>query len=124
VGTPENLLEGIQRGIDMFDCVLPTRNARHGLLYTSEGIINIKNKKWQHEFSPIDAHNPVPTSQTHSKAYLRHLFISNEILGMQLATLQNLGFFLWLVKESRKRILDGSFLTWKAGMVKKVSARL
>ncbi len=124
VGTPENLLEGIQRGIDMFDCVLPTRNARHGLLYTSEGIINIKNKKWQHEFSPIDAHNPVPTSQTHSKAYLRHLFISNEILGMQLATLQNLGFFLWLVKESRKRILDGSFLTWKAGMVKKVSTRL
>jgi queuine tRNA-ribosyltransferase len=124
VGTPENLLEGIQRGIDMFDCVLPTRNARHGLLYTSEGIINIRNQKWMRDFSPIDPNNPVPTSSTHSKAYLRHLFISNEILGMQIATLQNLGFFLWLVKEARKHILAGDFLVWKNNLVKKVGTRL
>lgn len=124
VGTPENLLEGIQRGIDMFDCVLPTRNARHGLLYTSEGIINIRNQKWQRDFSPIDANNTVPTSSAHSKAYLRHLFISNEILGMQIATLQNLGFFLWLVKEARKHILAGDYMTWKNEMVKKVGVRL
>ncbi len=124
VGTPENLLEGIQRGIDMFDCVLPTRNARHGLMYTSEGIINIRNQKWMRDFSPIDPNNPVPTSSAHSKAYLRHLFISNEILGMQIATLQNLGFFLWLVKEARKHILAGDFLTWKNELVKKVGQRL
>lgn len=124
VGTPENLLECIARGIDMFDCVLPTRNARHGLLYTSEGIINIRNLKWQKEFSPIDANCPAPTSRQHTKAYLRHLFINGEILGMQLATLQNLAFFLWLVNESRRRILDGSFMTWKGEMVKKVTQRL
>lgn len=124
VGTPENLLEGIARGIDMFDCVLPTRNARHGLLYTAEGIINIRNQKWQREFSPIDSTSTSHASRTHSKAYLRHLFISNEILGMQIATLQNLSFFLWLVKESRKHILDGTFMTWKKDMVKKVSQRL
>jgi queuine tRNA-ribosyltransferase len=108
----------------MFDCVLPTRNARHGLLYTSEGIINIRNLKWQREFSPIDANCPAPTSQVHSKAYLRHLFINDEILGMQLATLQNLAFFLWLMGESRRRIIDGSFMTWKGEMVKKVSQRI
>ena len=124
VGTPENLLEGIARGIDMFDCVLPTRNARHGLLYTTDGIVNIRNKKWQHEFTPIDPGCPAPTSQKHTKAYLRHLFINDEILGMQLASIQNLAFFLWLMGESRRRILDGSFLTWKADMVKKVSVRL
>lgn len=124
VGTPENLLEGIARGIDMFDCVLPTRNARHGLLYTAEGIINIRNQKWQREFSPIDSTSTSHASRTHSKAYLRHLFISNEILGMQIATLQNLSFFLWLVKESRKHILNGTFITWKKDMVKKVSQRL
>lgn len=124
VGTPENLLEGIARGIDMFDCVLPTRNARHGLLYTSEGIINIRNLKWQRDFSPIDANSTAPTSRDHSKAYLRHLFINDEILGMQIATLQNLSFFLWLVKTARQHILDGTFLTWKTGMVKKVSQRL
>jgi len=123
VGTPENILEGIARGIDMFDCVLPTRNARHGLLYTSDGIINIRNKKWQTDFSPIDPNGSVHTSRTHSRAYLRHLFICNEILGMQLATLQNLGFYLWLVGEARAHILDGTFLTWKNEMVKKVSRR-
>jgi queuine tRNA-ribosyltransferase len=124
VGTPENILECIARGIDMFDCVLPTRNARHGLIYTSEGIINIRNKKWQTDFSPIDPNGTAHSSQTHSRAYLRHLFICNEILGMQLATLQNLSFYLWLVGEARVHILDGSFLTWKNEMVKKVSQRI
>jgi len=123
VGTPENILEGIARGIDMFDCVLPTRNARHGMLYTSEGVINIRNQKWQTDFSPIDPASTVHTSRTHSKAYLRHLFVCNEILGMQLATLQNLGFYLWLVGEARKHILEGTYLTWKNEMVKKVSRR-
>ena len=124
IGTPENILESIARGIDMFDCVMPTRNARHGLLYTAEGIINIKNKRWQHDFSPIDANSPAPTSRLHTKAYLRHLFISGEIVAMQLATLQNLAFYLWLVQEARNRILDGTFLTWKNDMVKNVRQRL
>ena len=124
VGTPENILECIARGIDMFDCVLPTRNARHGMLYTAEGIINIRNAKWRDDFTPIDADSPVHTSRTHTRAYLRHLFVNDEILGMQLASLQNLGFFLWLVGESRRRITDGTFNAWKNEMVKKVSARL
>lgn len=124
VGTPENILECIARGIDMFDCVLPTRNARHGMLYTSEGIINIRNLKWQTDFSPIDPNSTTPTSRTHSRAYLRHLFICGEILGMQLATLQNLGFYLWLVGEARAHILDGTFLSWKNDLVKKISRRL
>ncbi|HRI62129.1 MAG TPA: tRNA guanosine(34) transglycosylase Tgt, partial [Saprospiraceae bacterium] len=109
VGTPENILECIARGIDMFDCVLPTRNARHGMLYTAEGIINIRNSKWKEDFSPVDADSPAPTSRTHSRAYLRHLFINEEILGMQLASLQNLGFYLRLVGEARRRIFDGTF---------------
>lgn len=124
VGTPENILECIARGIDMFDCVLPTRNARHGMIYTAEGILNIRNAKWKEDFSPVDAGSPVRTSRTHSRAYLRHLFINEEILGMQLASLQNLGFFLWLVSEARRRIFDGTFLEWKNQMVKKVSTRL
>ena len=124
VGTPENILEGIARGIDMFDCVLPTRNARHGVMYTGEGIINIRNSKWRDDFTAIDPESPVHTSTTHSRAYLRHLFVNNEILGMQLATLQNLGFYLWLVKEARQQIMAGTFSSWKNQMVKKVSARL
>jgi len=124
VGTPENILECIARGIDMFDCVLPTRNARHGMLYTSEGIVNIRNQKWQSDFSPIDPNSTVHSSRTHTRAYLRHLFICNELLGMQLATLQNLGFYLWLVQEARKHILEGTFLRWKTEMVKKVRQRL
>ncbi|MBK7939974.1 MAG: tRNA guanosine(34) transglycosylase Tgt [Lewinellaceae bacterium] len=124
VGTPENILECIARGIDMFDCVLPTRNARHGMLYTADGIINIRNSRWKEDFSPIDAGSPVPASRTHTRAYLRHLFINEEILGMQLATLQNLGFFLWLVGEARRRIFDGSFSDWKNQMVRSVSTRL
>lgn len=124
VGTPENILEGIARGVDMFDCVLPTRNARHGLLYTTEGIINIRNQKWQSDFSPIDAACPAPTSRKHSKAYLRHLFQNNEILGMQIATLQNLAFYLWLVQEARRNILAGTFTDWKNDMVKKIGKKI
>lgn len=124
VGTPVNILENIALGIDMFDCVMPTRNARHGLLYTADGTMHIKNKKWQMDFSPIDANSPVLTSRNHSKAYLRHLFISKEILGLQIASLHNLGFYLWLVKEARKHILAGDFSTWKEQMVKRIGAKL
>ena len=124
VGTPENILECIARGIDMFDCVLPTRNARHGMIYTAEGIINIRNSKWKEDFSPIDAASQAPTSRTHTRAYLRHLFISNEILGMQLATLQNLSFFLQLVGDARRHIVEGTFSAWKSRMVGSVSTRL
>ena len=124
VGTPENILECISRGIDMFDCVLPTRNARHGMLYTAEGIINIRNQRWREDFSPIDVHCPAPTSRMHTRAYLRHLFVNNEILGMQLATLQNLAFYLWLVGEARQQIVAGTFLVWKEGMVERVRTRL
>ncbi len=124
VGTPENILECISLGIDMFDCVLPSRNARHGMLYTSEGIINIKNAKWKEDFSVIDNAGYCQTSMIHTKAYLRHLFVVKESLGLQLATLQNLSFYLWLVKEARIRILDGSFASWKEIMMPKISKRL
>lgn len=123
VGLPENILEGIASGIDMFDCVLPSRNARHGLLYTKDGIINIKNAKWQDDFSAIDAESPAPTSRNHTKAYLRHLFKVEELLAAQIATIHNLSFFLWLVTESRKKIIDGTFASWKNTMVKSVSQR-
>lgn len=124
VGLPENILESITLGIDMFDCVLPSRNARHGILYTRQGVINIKNAKWQEDFSPIDAESSAPTSRIHSRAYLRHLFKVEELLAGQLATLQNLSFFLWLVTESRKQILQGTFAEWKKEMVSSVSTRL
>lgn len=124
VGLPENILEGIASGIDMFDCVLPSRNARHGLLYTKDGVINIKNAKWQEDFSPIDAESKSPTSRTHTKAYLRHLFKVEELLAAQIATLHNLSFFLWLVTESRRQIIEGNFASWKNTMVKSVSQRL
>ena len=124
VGTPANILENIALGIDMFDCVMPTRNARNGMLFTSEGFINIKNKKWEEDFSPIDimAHTYVDTD--YSKAYLRHLFIANEFLGKQIATIHNLGFYMWLVREARRQILAGTFREWKEIMVKKVTTRL
>ncbi|CAM4293502.1 tRNA guanosine(34) transglycosylase Tgt [Flavobacterium terrigena] len=124
VGTPANILENIALGIDMFDCVMPTRNARNGMLFTSEGFINIKNKKWEEDFSPIDtmAHTYVDTD--YSKAYLRHLFIANEFLGKQIATIHNLGFYMWLVREARQQILAGTFREWKDIMVKKVTTRL
>lgn len=124
VGTPANILECIARGVDMFDCVLPTRNARHGILYTTEGIINIRNARWKADFAPIDAASPLATSRNHSRAYLRHLFANEEILGMQLASLQNLGFYLWLVGEARRHILNNTFLPWKTEMVEQVSRRL
>lgn len=124
VGTPVNLLEAIALGVDMFDCVLPTRNARHGLLYTSEGIINIKNAKWKDDYSPIDVNVPTHSSQYYNKAYLRHLMHSKEYLGAQISSIHNLSFFLWLVGEARKHILAGDFSTWKDRMVRKLDVRL
>ncbi|MEJ6685788.1 MAG: tRNA guanosine(34) transglycosylase Tgt [Crocinitomicaceae bacterium] len=124
IGTPWNLLECIALGIDMFDCVLPSRNARHGLLYTENGTINIKNKKWSTDFSPIDAGSPCYVDQHYSKAYLRHLLKSGEFLGMQIATIHNLSFYLRLMKEARARIIDGSFMEWKNKMVKQMNIRL
>jgi queuine tRNA-ribosyltransferase len=124
VGTPANLLECIALGIDMFDCVLPTRNARHGLLYTSEGIINIKNKKWETDFTPIDPTLDCDTSNQHTKAYLRHLFKCNELLGPQISSLHNLHFFLWLMRTAREHIVKGTFASWKNMMVPKLQNRL
>ena len=124
VGTPWNLLECIDIGIDMFDCVMPTRNGRNGMLFTTAGVINIRNKKWASDFSPIDPGLPVEMSQYYTKAYLRHLFVSNEILGLQLASIQNLSFYLWLVGEARNQILSGNFKTWKKEMIVVLKQRL
>lgn len=124
VGTPWNLLEGIARGVDMFDCVMPTRNGRNGMIFTTQGVINIRNKKWATDFSPIDPGLPAELSQYYTKAYLRHLFIAEEILGLQLASIQNLSFYLWLVKEARKQILAGQFTTWKSGILPQIKQRL
>jgi queuine tRNA-ribosyltransferase len=124
VGTPENILECISLGIDMFDCVMPTRNARNGMLFTTEGIINIRNEKWKEDLSPIDAGLGGYASTFYSKAYLRHLIINKEILGAQIASIHNLAFYLWLVRESRSHILEGDFAIWKNKMVKIVSRRL
>jgi len=124
VGTPANLLENIALGIDMFDCVMPTRNARNGYLFTTEGVINIKNKKWEDDFSPIDANLPGGISSKYTKAYLRHLFMAKELFALQIASIQNLRFYLWLMKECRAQIVAGTFSSWKPGMIKKVSNRL
>lgn len=124
VGTPANILENIALGIDMFDCVMPTRNARNGMLFTSEGIINIKNKKWENDHSVIDANGTSFVDTRYSKAFLRHLFQAGEILGAQIASLHNLAFYLWLVKEARKQILADNFSSWKSEMVKKIDQRL
>jgi queuine tRNA-ribosyltransferase len=124
VGTPINLLENIARGIDMFDCVMPTRNARNGMLFTAFGTINIKNRKWADDFDPIDSMNNTWVDTAYSKAYLRHLFTVNEMLGKQIATIHNLGFYLWLVREARKHILAGDFSTWKNTMVRQMDNRL
>ncbi len=124
VGTPINLLECISMGIDMFDCVMPSRNARHGMLFTSEGIINIKNQKWEKDYSVIDPNGTSYVDQTYSKAYLRHLIKSKEYLGFQIATIHNLAFYLSLVKEARVRIIDGTFAEWKNVMVKKLGQKL
>jgi queuine tRNA-ribosyltransferase len=124
VGTPENILECIALGIDMFDCVMPTRNARNGMLFTTQGIINIRNEKWKSDLSPIDAHLGGYASTFYSKAYLRHLIINKEILGAQIASIHNLTFYLWLVREARKHIADNTFSAWKDKFTKQVSARL
>jgi len=124
VGTPVNILENIALGIDMFDCVMPTRNARNGMLFTKEGIINIKNEKWKNDFSPIEANSTLFSDLTYTKAYLRHLITSKEILGAQIATLHNLHFYLWLVKEAREKIISGEFYDWKNKMVKVLAQRL
>lgn len=124
VGTPINILENIALGIDMFDCVMPTRNARNGMLFTAYGTINIKNKKWHDDFSPIDEMGITYVDTMYSKAYLRHLFTVNEMLGKQIATVHNLGFYLWLVREARKHILEGDFVSWKDKMVKQMDNRL
>jgi queuine tRNA-ribosyltransferase len=124
VGTPINLLENIALGVDMFDCVLPTRNARNGMLFTAEGTINIKNKKWENDFSPIDPAGYCFADLDYTKAYVRHLFTVNEMLGKQIATLHNLSFYLWLVREARKHILAGTFSTWKAKMARQMEPRL
>ena len=124
VGTPINILENIALGIDMFDCVMPTRNARNGMLFTANGSINIRNKKWSEDFSPIDDMNITWVDTEYSKAYLRHLFTINELLGKQIATIHNLGFYMWLVREARKRILAGDFLSWKTMMVAHMDKRL
>ena len=124
VGTPINILENIALGVDMFDCVMPTRNARNGMLFTSHGTINIKNKKWKDDFSPIDEMGITFVDLEYSKAYLRHLFTVNELLGKQIATIHNLGFYLWLVREARKHIIEGDFSIWKSQMVKQMDKRL
>tara|TARA_B100001027_G_scaffold131884_1_gene91347 strand:- start:435 stop:1565 length:1131 start_codon:yes stop_codon:yes gene_type:complete len=124
VGTPVNILECIALGVDMFDCVMPTRNARNGMLFTSEGIINIKNKKWENDLSPIDPNGKATVDLMYSKAYLRHLIISKELLGAQIASIHNLTFYLWLVKEARTKIIDGNFHEWKNKMVSKLVHRL
>jgi queuine tRNA-ribosyltransferase len=124
VGTPINILENIALGIDMFDCVMPTRNARNGMLFTAHGTINIKNKKWEKDFDAIDPMAITWVDTAYSKAYLRHLFTVNEMLGKQIATIHNLGFYLWLVREARKHILAGDFASWKAKMVRQMDNRL
>jgi queuine tRNA-ribosyltransferase len=124
VGTPENILECIALGVDMFDCVMPTRNARNGMLFTSEGILNMRNERWKNDHSPIDPNLGGYSSTFYTKAYLRHLVVSKEILAAQIASIHNLTFYLWLVKEARKQIIAGTFVDWKNKMVKKVTQRL
>ena len=123
VGTPQNILEGIALGVDMFDCVLPTRNARHGHLYTAEGVINIKNEKWKQDFSPLDEQGLSFVDREYSKAYLRHLFTVKENLAGMIASLHNLAFFLWLTGQARQHILVGDFAQWKETMIQKLSYR-
>lgn len=124
VGTPANILEAIERGVDMMDCVMPTRNARNGMLFTSHGIMNMRNKKWADDFSPIQEDGPSYVDTTYSRAYLRHLFIANELLAMQIASIHNLAFYLWLVREARTHILNGDFTEWKRGILPVLTQRL
>ncbi len=124
VGTPANILEAIERGVDMMDCVMPTRNGRNGMLFTAHGIMNMRNKKWENDFSPLQEDGPSYVDRFYSKAYVRHLFVSQEILAMQIASIHNLAFYLWLVGEARKHILAGDFKAWKDEMVERVTRRL
>lgn len=124
VGTPANILEAIDRGVDMMDCVMPTRNGRNGMLFTAHGIMNMRNKKWADDFSPLQDDGPSIVDHIYSKAYVRHLFIANELLAMQIASIHNLAFYLWLVAEARRHIIAGDFAPWKAEMVKNVTRRL
>lgn len=124
VGTPTNLVENIARGVDMFDCVMPTRNGRNGMLFTTEGIINIKNQKWRNDYSDIDRGLDSAASRGFSKAYVRHLFVANELLGLQIASLQNLSFYLWLMREARSAIVDQRFDSWKNDIIPKIGKRL
>ena len=124
VGTPQNILEGIERGVDMFDCVMPTRNGRNGMLFTSQGVMNMKNEKWKNDFSPLDEFGTSYVDRVYSKAYLRHLFVSKELLAMQIASIHNLAFYLWLVGEARVHIQAGDFAHWKKGMIEQLGRRL
>lgn len=124
VGTPQNILEAIERGVDMFDCVMPTRNGRNGMLFTSEGIMNMRNEKWKNDFSPLDVNGTSYVDHAYTKAYLRHLFISKELLAMQIASIHNLAFYLWLVGEARKQIIQGTFSSWKCEMIFRLAKRL
>lgn len=124
VGTPANILEAIDRGVDMMDCVMPTRNGRNGMIFTRNGIMNMRNLKWADDFSPLDEGGPCFVDEVYSKAYVRHLFVSGELLAMQIASIHNLAFYLWLVGEARRHIVDGDFASWKRTMVKNVSRRL
>lgn len=124
VGTPANILEGIDRGVDMFDCVMPTRNGRNGMVFTSRGIMNMRNRKWADDFSPLDEEGTSFVDTAYSKAYLRHLFVADEILAMQIASIHNLAFYVWLSQEARRHILDDTFTAWKREMMKRVTTRL
>jgi len=124
VGTPVNILEGIERGVDMFDCVMPTRNGRNGMLFTKDGIMNMRNKKWENDYSPIEADGASYVDTMYSRAYLRHLFHAQELLAMQIASIHNLAFYLWLVGEARKHIVTGDFSSWKKEMVLQLGKRL
>lgn len=124
VGTPANLLEGIDRGVDMFDCVMPTRNGRNGMIFTRNGIMNMRNLNWANDFSPLDEGGASWVDEAYSRAYVRHLFVSGELLAMQIASIHNLAFYLWLVGEARKHILQGDFATWKPAMLENVTRRL
>jgi queuine tRNA-ribosyltransferase len=124
VGTPANLLEGVARGVDMFDCVMPTRNGRNGMIFTRNGIINLRNAKWKNHFKPFDEDFPSPITNEYSAAYIHHLVRTNEILGIRLASLHNLIFYLWLMQEVRDKLADGSFGSWYPEMVKTVERRL
>ena len=124
VGTPANLLEAIERGVDMFDCIMPTRNGRNGQIFTKEGIMNMRNQKWEYDFSPLEENGASNIDKLYSKAYLHHLFKVNEILALQIASVHNLSFYLWLVKEARKHIIEGDFSEWKRTMISKIQYRI